>query len=105
MKNEYKTKTKIPSRGVTRACAGLLESVRTYPYTAYMELAASVVGKEWDEEERQKLTEAIKLNLINQKEYPFEMLQRKYQLPCSRKVFRREARLYVNVLSGLCGFE
>jgi hypothetical protein len=70
-----------------------------------MEIAAAMVGKDWEEKERKKLAEAIKLNLINQKEYPFEMLQRKYQLPCSRKVFRKEARLYVNVLSGLCGFE
>ena len=62
-------------------------------------------GKDWAEDERKNLAEAIRLNLINQKEYPFEMLQRKYNLPCSRKVFRREARIYVNVLSGLCGFE
>ena len=105
VKNEYGSKDRIPSRGVTRACGGLVESVKTYPYTAYMEIAAGMVGKDWDAKEREKLAEAIKLNLINQKEYPFEMLQRKYQLPCSRKIFRRESRLYVKVLSGLCGFE
>ena len=105
MRNEYYSKDRIPSRGITRACGGLIESVRTYPYTEYMELAASVVGKDWDEKQRKNLTEAIKLNLINSKEYPFDLLQRRYQLPCSRKTFRREARLFVKVLSGLCGFE
>ncbi len=102
---EQKRKNKIPSRGVTRACGGLVESVKTSPYTEYMALAASMVGKDWDEKQRANLAEAIRLNLINQKEYPFDLLQRKYQLPCSRKVFRKEARLYVNVLSDLCGFE
>ncbi|MBP3321825.1 MAG: hypothetical protein J6M12_05690 [Clostridia bacterium] len=107
MKNGYErtNRSKIPSRGVTRACGGLVESVKTSPYTEYMALAASMVGKDWDEKQRQNLAEAIRLNLINQKEYPFELLQRKYQLPCSRKVFRGESRLYVNVLSQLCGFE
>jgi hypothetical protein len=105
VENVYCSNDRIPSRGVTRACGGLLESVKTYPYTEYMEMAALTVGKDWEEEARQNLAEAIRLNLINQKEYPFEMLQRRYQLPCSRKVFRKEARIYVNVLSGLCGFE
>ncbi len=100
-----KKKDYIPSRGVERACGGIVESVRCQPYTEYMELAESCVARDWDEKQRKKLTEAIKLNLINQKEYPFDLLQRKYGLPCSRKIFRRESRRYVQILSGLCGFE
>ena len=88
-----------------RACGGILESVKNYPYSAYIELAGTCVGRDWDEKQRKNLTEAIKLNLINQKEYPFDLLQRRFCLPCSRKVFRREARKYVQILSGLCGFE
>ncbi len=95
----------VPSRGVERACGGIIESVKTQPYTEYMELAASCVARGWDEKHRKNLAEAIKLNLINQKEYPFELLQRKYELPCGRKTFRRESRRYVRILSGLCGFE
>ena len=43
--------------------------------------------------------------LINRKEYPFDLLQRRYGLPCTKKTFRREARKYVRILAGLCGFE
>lgn len=64
-----------------------MESVKTSPYTEYMAIAASMVGKDWDEKQRRNLAEAIRLNLINQKEYPFDLLQRKYQLPCSRNGF------------------
>lgn len=95
----------IPSRGVERTCSGLIESVHCSPYSEYMALAESCVARDWDEKQRKNLIQAIRLNLINSKEYPFEMLQRKYGLPCSRKVFRREARKYVQILSGLCGFE
>lgn len=95
----------IPQRGVARACGGLIESVRTKPYTDYMMLAAMCVGKDWDERQRGNLISAIQLNLINSKEYPFELLQRKYNLPCGRKEFRAESRKYVQILSGLCGFE
>ncbi len=95
----------VPSRGVFRACGGIVESVRTLPYTEFMELAEKSVAPDWSENERKKLAEAIKLNLINSKEYPFELLQRKYALPCSQKTFRKESRKYVQVLSGLCGFE
>ena len=88
-----------------RACGGIIESVKNYPYTAYMELAATCVGLDWEEKQRKNLAEAIKLNLINRKEYPFDLLQRRYGLPCTKKTFRREARKYVRILAGLCGFE
>ena len=94
-----------PSRGVERACGGIVESVRSSPYTEYIELASGCVARGWDEKARQDLTEAIKLNLINKKTYPFELLQRRFGLPCSRSTFRREECNFVRVLSGLCGFE
>ena len=58
-----------------------------------------------DEKQQKNLREAIKLNLINRKEYPFEVLQRKYGLPCSQKLFRKESRKFIRIFSGLCGFE
>ena len=107
MTNEYQTNVdkKMPSHGVTRACGGVLESVRTLPYTQYVAMVDALVGENWEESQRKNLISAIKLNLINQKEYPFDLLQRKYQLPCTRKIFRKESREYVRLLAGLCGFE
>ena len=102
---ENKEKNYVPSRGVERACGGIIESVKRPPYTEYMALAESCIARDWDERQRQNLMQAIRLNLINQKEYPFELLQRKYGLPCGRKTFRRESRKYVQILSNLCGFE
>ena len=95
----------VPSRGVLRACCGIVESVNCSPYAEYMELAASCLARDWDEKEREKLIEAIRLNLINQKKYPFDVLQRKYNLPCCQSTFRRERMRYVRILSGLCGFD
>ena len=94
-----------PSRGIMRACSGIVEAVTNEPYSEYMLLAESCVGRDWDEEVRARLIEAIRLNLIDKKLYPFEVLQRKYGLPCCQTTFRREMRKYVQVLSGLCGFE
>ena len=98
--NEY-----IPSRGVLRACGGIVESVDRQPYCDYVLLAGNCVGRGWNEEERERLVEAIRLNLINRKLYPFEALRTQYALHCDQTVFRRELRKYVRVLSGLCGFE
>ena len=98
-------KSYIPSRGIERACGGIIESVKCTPYTDFVKMAEGCVACDWDEKQRKNLTEAIKLNLVNQKEYPFDLLQRKYGLPCSRKIFRREARKYVQALAYFCGFE
>ena len=100
-----KKRNYIPPRGIERACGGIIESVKCLPYTDFVKTAEEAVACDWDEKQRKNLTEAIKLNLVNQKEYPFDLLQRKYGLPCSRKIFRREARRYVQVLAKLCGFE
>ena len=104
-KMEGRDKHYRPSRGIERACGGILESVHSWLYTEYMELAGSCVGRDWDEKQQKNLCEAIKLNLINRKEYPFEVLQRKYGLPCSQKLFRKESRKFIRIFSGLCGFE
>ena len=88
-----------------RACGGIVESVKCSPYAEYMLLAGSCLMRDWDEKTRENLIEAIRLNIINRKEYPFELLKRKYSLPCSLRTFRAQRSLYIRILSGLCGFE
>ena len=45
----------VPSRGVLRACGGIVESVTCSPYSEYMLLAESCLARDWNEEERAKL--------------------------------------------------
>ena len=101
--------TAAPSRGITRACSGILESVHTKPYTDYVDTASLLVGANFavDEESegrRRDLVQAIKLNLIDRKEYPFSLLQRKFNLPIGIRAFLEEKRRFVHILAHLCGF-
>lgn len=82
-------------RGMVRICAGLVEAQQTLPeaYRQAIAQAESRVGTSFSidaEGTRLMLAEAIKLNLISRKEYPFETLQARYRLPISLSTFRRE---------------
>ena len=97
------------SRGIVKACAGIVESVDAEPYRTYVIEAGRVVGvgyglEEAAQKERAKLVEAVKLNLVNRYEYPFESLARKYGLAVSYRTFRREKQKYCYELARLCGF-
>ena len=97
----------LPS-GIVKACSGIVESVTAEPYISHIENAGRVVGSNYalDEKvqkERERLVEAIKLNLINRHEYPFECLARKYCLPVSHSTFKREKMKYCYELARLCG--
>ena len=101
-------KYKLP-RGVVKACAGIVESVNREPYKFYIANAAISVGANYalDEaaqKERAQLIEAIKLNLINRQEYPYELLVRRYGLPVSLSTFKREKMKYCYALAKLCKF-
>ncbi len=107
--NNTKNLPKPLPRGIERACAGIVESVLTFPYTAYIEEASLCIGENYaadnrSENERQRLVEAIKLNMIDRKEYPFTLLQRRYQLPLSIRAFLAEKRKFTHKLASLCGF-
>lgn len=107
--NNTKNLPKPLPRGIERACAGIVESVLTLPYTDYIEQASQCVGENYpadprSENERQRLVEAIKLNMIDRKEYPFSLLQRRYQLPITIRAFLAEKRRFTHTLASLCGF-
>lgn len=78
--------------GIVRACGGLIEACNTEPYITAIANAGRVVGQSYGlsdeaQQRREELVKAIKLNLINRKEYPFDLLQRKFDLPISNKTF------------------
>ena len=95
--------------GIVKACAGIVEGVTAEPYRTHIANAGRVVGENYaltesGQKERERLTEAIKLNLINRREYPFEYLARRYNLPVSLATFKREKMKYCYTLAVLCGF-
>lgn len=106
-----KRKVQIPAppEGIVRACSGIVESVHLSPFCDYIANASLVIGENYatddtSETERKKLVEAVKLNLINRKEYPYTLLQRKYNLPLDIRSFLWEKRRFVYHLATLCGF-
>lgn len=97
-------KYRLPD-GIVRAVSGLVEAASTEPYRTYIAEASEVVGRRIDDQSvRADLISAIMLNVINRKEYPFEMLARHYGLPVSHGYFKREKYLYVYRVAELCGF-
>lgn len=96
-------------RGINRACSGIVESVSVPPYSDYVEQACMTVGANYaldkaSECQRQKLALAIKLNLIDRKEYPYSLLQRRFDLPLGIRAFLAEKRKFIHTLATLCGF-
>lgn len=57
--------------------------------------AESVIGIGYSPRQRANLIKAVKLNLSNRKQYSFEFLQRRFQLPLSINTFAKEKRAYV----------
>lgn len=66
------------SRMIRRFCGAILECREMEPYKCYVQKAAKYVVEELtDNAQRQDLVEAIMLNVLNYKEYPFDFLQRR----------------------------
>lgn len=108
MKNTKYLPPALP-RGINRACSGIVENVTSPPYSDYIDLAGLCVGTNYQcdddsELQRRQLVEAIKLNLIDRKEYPFSLLQRHFNLPIGIRAFLAEKRKFTHRLAVLCGF-
>ena len=87
-----------------RVCAGLLEGEEE----AAEGVARAIRGAEnWvgldyapgAQASRAALVQAVKANIRNQKDWPFELLQRHYLLPLSRRQFSREKQLFCQALA------
>lgn len=95
-------------RGIIKAVSGILESCHTEPYITYAALAEDAIWQGFEMNEkaqktRQSLIEATKLNIINRKEYPFFLLQRRLMLPTTESIFCREKMKYIEEFARLCG--
>ena len=88
-----------------RFCGAILEYRAQQPYKRYVRSAAERMrfGGMADKI-RSKLTEAIILNLVNFREYPFDRLQRKFDLPISQNEFTLYKNQFCELLAQEVGF-
>lgn len=89
-------------QAIRRICGGLCEYESQLP-TAYRQAiltAGRFVGSQYaSEQERLKLVQAVKLNLISRKQYSYEFLQRRYGLPVSKGTFFKEQNIFCRHLA------
>ena len=96
--------------GITKVCAGIVEGAgELEPYASYIKRAECAIGATYSadpaaQSERAQLVKAVKYNLVNRREYPYELLARKYGLPMSLSSFKREKCKFCFELARLCGF-
>lgn len=94
---------KLPP-GVIRACAGLLESEEALSLACRraIQAAENAVGSDYlpeAEQQRRQLIQAIKLSLVNRKEWPYEALARTFDLSMSYNAFGREKKKFCYVMA------
>ena len=91
---------------IVKACAGIVgASPRAEPYKTAILQAERVIGADFApgaQKERRELVKAVKLNLSNRKENPFEDLRRRYDLPvCRRRFFCEKQRFCYELAKNL----
>ena len=83
-------------------CRGVLSLARSEPYISAVQAAESEVGQSFNDgaiELKKSLVEAIKYNLVNQREYPFQLLQAKYSLPMNSAEFTEEKNKFCRAIT------
>lgn len=95
-------KPDIP-HAVWRTCAGIVEAEQILPssYRQAISNAEQVIGQNFSpsSQARSDLIEAVKLNFVNRKKWPFELLKRRYTLPLSYNAFGKEKKKFCFALA------
>lgn len=94
-------------RSVIRFCAAVVDCAETEPYLTAVKRAEHTVGNCYPKnavQEREALAQAIRLNLINQKEWPYIRLTALYNLPIHENTFSREKIRFCKTLAKELGF-
>lgn len=87
-------------RGIYRAVSGIVEGVDAEPYrTAVSESTEVIASDVASERVRLRMIAAVQLSVISSREWPFERLQRRYDLPCSISYFKKQKYLYVREIA------
>lgn len=100
-------KRKSIPRSVIKFCAAVVDFAETEPYLSAIARAEKTVGSCYSKsatQERAALAKAIRLNLINQKEWPYTRLVFLYDLPIHENTFSREKIRFCKTLAKELGF-
>ena len=94
-------------RGLYRMISGLLVCSHAPAVVNAIEEASAEVGSsrysQEAESHRQALADAVRLNLIDRHEYPYELLVRRYGLCESPAQFREERLQFCRRVAQMCG--
>ena len=94
-------------RGLYRMISGLLVCSHAPAVVNAIEEASAEVGRsrysQEAESHRQALADAVRLNLIDRHEYPYELLVRRYGLCESPAQFREERLQFCRRVAQTCG--
>lgn len=98
----YKKSSLVP--GAERLCSALLELDR-FGDDPLIKKAESAIGSGYSpagEANRQKLVRMVKLNLINRKKYPREVLNLRFSMQISKDELTREKKRFCRALLKEC---
>ncbi|MBQ2768125.1 MAG: hypothetical protein IJF49_08640 [Clostridia bacterium] len=101
--------TKLSEDTLIRLCGALLEYAQTPPWTTYIAEAEEAVGTHFADNEhaqatRRILIESVEGNLINRRANAYETLQRRHNLPLTKREFAQERSLFCHALARAAGF-
>lgn len=97
-------KGRLP-RGVIRAVSGIVEDVRSEPYCTIVSESTEVISPDVQSERvRLQIIIAVQLSVSNNREWSFDRLQRRYNLPCSISYFKKQKYRYIREIAKRCGF-
>lgn len=91
-----------------RLCGALLEYAPESPWSDYIARAEAAVGTQFADNDQAQLTrrllvDAVKGNLINRRVNAYETLQRRHNLPLTKREFAEERTTFCHVLAREAG--
>lgn len=97
-------KTEDP-KAIRRFCGAVLEYRHVQPYKSHVKKAAEDVRDDSvTDEVHENTVEAMIMNIISSKRYPFELLQHRYKLPMTHVEFGARKNQFCLALAKRCGF-
>ena len=91
-----------------RLCGALLEFAPESPWSEYIARAEAAVGTQFADNDQAQMTrrllvDAVKGNLINRRVNAYETLQRRHNLPLTKREFAEERTTFCHVLAHEAG--
>lgn len=91
-----------------RLCGALLEYAPESPWSDYIARAEAAVGTQFADNDQAQMTrrllvDAVKGNLINRRVNAYETLQRRHNLPLTKREFAEERITFCHVLAQEAG--